>query len=90
MNIELAPPSDCKMLLRDAILYCLTLNYNGHKDWRLMTPKEMGYITMVKMLNYHHGTWTDPTGVIDSDDIDNSLFHRYVKARVVPVRDVND
>ena len=40
--IEKAPKTDYEMSYDDAFLYCLMLEYNGHKDWRL--PTEYEYI----------------------------------------------
>ena len=85
MKLELAPPSDKKMLMRDAILYCLTHSRDGHKDWRMLTGKEMLDLSL-QGFNYHHGTWAYPEH--NADNIDDSIFYNNVKARVIPVRDI--
>lgn len=38
--IEFAIRSQKEMVYDQAFLYCLTLEYNGHKDWRLPTGTE--------------------------------------------------
>lgn len=38
--IELAPPTQDTMTRDQAELYCITLTYNGHYDWRLPTYRE--------------------------------------------------
>jgi hypothetical protein len=38
--IEYGSIPDYAFSYDEAFLYCLTLDYNGHKDWRLPTPDE--------------------------------------------------
>jgi hypothetical protein len=38
--LEHAPRIEKDMCYDTAWLHCLTLNYNGHKDWRLPTQRE--------------------------------------------------
>ena len=38
--IELAPIHESVLDYDQAFLYCLTLSYNNHKDWRLPTNPE--------------------------------------------------
>ena len=40
MTFEVAPKSDFRITYDNAWLHCLTLEYNGHKDWRLPTSAE--------------------------------------------------
>jgi hypothetical protein len=38
--IELALQTQQEITYDEAWLYCITLDYNGHKDWRLPTANE--------------------------------------------------
>ena len=46
--IEFAPMPQYKFSFNEAWLYCLTLNYNRHKDWRIPTEQEyMDYYEII-------------------------------------------
>ena len=40
MNIEVAPAAEKEMTYSEAILYCQFLEYNGYRDWRMLTKDE--------------------------------------------------
>lgn len=39
--LEWAPQSENIMSYSDALLYCLFLEYGGHRDWRLPTSRDL-------------------------------------------------
>jgi hypothetical protein len=41
--IEKGPAAGKKLHYREAWMYCLTLSYNGHKDWRMPSYFETNY-----------------------------------------------
>jgi hypothetical protein len=53
--LEIGPCSPHKLILDEAWLYCITLEHNGHRDWRLPTWHEMN---SHQMRNY--SGWTNP------------------------------
>lgn len=73
-DIELAPLVE-PIPFDQAWLYCLTLNYNNHKDWRLPTRKEYTDTGLIGR-NY-----------FDQNDIHNS-GDPSCRLGVCPVRDI--
>ena len=51
--IERAPRKTYEMCYDSAFLYCLTLEYKGHKDWRLPTQEE--YLTLTISYGWYEG-----------------------------------
>lgn len=77
--IENADISHHEMTCDEAWLYCLTLEHNGYKDWRMPTYRErieFGFFS----------TWDQ--GDI-SDFIRNIWVTHLTCCRIVPVRDLN-
>lgn len=72
--IEVAPTSELIFQYDTAWLYCLTLEYNGHKDWRLPTGAEYDTAGLTAVCWYED----DP-----ANEDDDKWF-------VTPVRDCND
>lgn len=77
--IEVAPRSAYMMSYDEAILYCQFLDYNGHKDWRMLTRQEHSeYRNEIYGLNVH-AQW------VQSDDLQ---YPGNIKYWVYPVRDI--
>ena len=55
--IEFALRSQNIMTYDEAVLYCLFLDLNGHKDWRIPTVTELSYAGIDNYYLY----WTDQT-----------------------------
>ena len=53
--IDLAPRPDKEFNYDEAFLYCLTLTYNGHKDWRIPTRAEYEHHDSIYATAWHDG-----------------------------------
>ena len=53
--LEIGPCSSHTLILDEAWLYCITLEYDGHRDWRLPTWQEMNSHQMRNCRG-----WTNP------------------------------
>jgi hypothetical protein len=85
--IEFGPLSSTKFLYRDAWLYCHTFNYNGHKDWRMITKAD-AFVLALDGITIYSGTWIDKT--VPDHMLSNNIFGDFTRAHVIPVRDKND
>ena len=74
-DIEFAPVITTVMPFNQAWLYCLTLSYNGHKDWRLPTRNE--YEQHIEYSEYRYS--------FDQSDVRNDIDETY-RLRTCPVR----
>ena len=73
--IDYAPHSKRNISWDEAWLYCLTLSYGGHKDWRMPTRDEYQDIDDI------------PGGTFDyHDNINNDIAAD--RSSVTPVRDI--
>jgi len=72
--LEIGPCSSRTLILDEAWLYCITLEHDGHRDWRLPTLQEMN---SHQMRNY--SGWTNLYRPI-----------LRIQMLVYPVRDKND
>jgi hypothetical protein len=73
--IEPGPPSNDQITFDQAFLYCITLNHNNHKDWRLPTRMEYLHSGLVPSNSF------DETDVRNSGDDSCQLL-------IYPVRDI--
>jgi hypothetical protein len=71
--IEFAPQSPTNMSFDEAFLYCLTLNYKGHKDWSIPYRREKR--------SYMIGTWS-----IDDIKLIEFYYSSDTKTSVFPIR----
>lgn len=74
--IEFGPPRT-KLTVHEAWLYCLTLDYAGHKDWRLPTWDEYLYYRQICGWHQHDSFQLDVNTATD-------------KHAVTPVRNKDD
>lgn len=70
----------------EAELYCLTLDYDGHKDWRLPTFNE--YINYLDP----HAIWIDTAGINQSSHIIATMINSRpaILYYLLPVRTKDD
>ena len=75
--LELALISPNVLSYNEAWVYCLTLDYNGHKDWRMPTFNEWG--SRNELLGWYEPElrWGDYIHMVASQ-----------KMPVIPVRDI--
>jgi len=71
--IELGYESNRMMSYDEALLYCMTLSYNGYYDWRLPFAREAIFESAV---------WVDENAVLYPKS------HPYAKYSAIPVRDI--
>jgi hypothetical protein len=72
--IDFAELPDYRFTYNEAFLYCITLSYNGHKDWRMPTHDE--YMNCKEIASESFDDSDDPKDI-------------KAKYPIVPVRDVN-
>ena len=84
--IERAPFVDHYLTHDEAELYCLTLDYNGHKDWRLPTFNE--YMHHLDP----HAIWIDMDSYNQSSPIIATMInsHPAIYYYLLPVRTKDD
>jgi hypothetical protein len=76
--IEISDKTACRKLgYNEAWLYCLTLNHNGHKDWRM--PAQFDH--------YQGNDWPTSTWVEVSNP--NSIIDITDTFGIVPVRTID-
>jgi len=71
--IELGYESNRMMSYDEALLYCMTLSYKGHYDWRLPVASEA---------IFEFAIWVDENSILFAKS------HPYVKYPAIPVRDI--
>ena len=73
MTIEIGPRTSTPIHYDKALLYCMTLSYNGYYDWRLPFAREAIFESAV---------WVDENAVLYPKS------HPYAKYPAIPVRDI--
>jgi hypothetical protein len=73
MTIEIGPRVSTPIHYDEALLYCMTLSYNGYYDWRLPVASEA---------IFEFAIWVDENGILFAKS------HPYAKYPAIPVRDI--
>ena len=76
--IELAQVTQHSMIYSEAWLYCITLDYDAHKDWRMPSISE--YLHIDNPPDHWHHCWF-ATFLNEQSDVG--------QLRTLPVRDIN-
>lgn len=83
----IGPQSGTKISYLEAWLYCLTLDHNGYKDWRMLAKGD-AFSLAIENIDIYIGTWMKEADC-EMNSAGESMY-THVRAHVIPVRDKND